>query len=58
MPSSTGQSMIIDTSSQSLSQSNTEMSDLAKAIAEAITPDDMDTNDDEETKTNYVTKHK
>ena len=34
------------------------MSDLAKAIAEAITPDDMDANDDEETKTNYVTKHK
>jgi hypothetical protein len=35
-----------------------EMSELAKAIAEAVTPEDMDSNDDEETKSNYVTKHK
>jgi hypothetical protein len=33
------------------------MSELAKAIAEAVTPDDIDSNDNEETKTNYLTKN-
>jgi hypothetical protein len=34
------------------------MSELAKAIAEAITPVDMDGDDDDETKSNYLSKHK
>lgn len=34
------------------------MSELAKAIAEAVTPMDMDLNDDEETKSSYLSKHK
>ena len=34
------------------------MSELARAIAEAVTPVDMDGDDDEETRTNYLSKHK
>jgi hypothetical protein len=37
---------------------DSEMSDLAKAIAEAVTPDDMNGDDDDETKSNYLNKHK
>lgn len=38
-------------------QPHTEMSELAKAIAEAVTPDDVDSNDNEETKSNYIAKN-
>jgi hypothetical protein len=33
------------------------MSELARAIAEAVTPEDIDANDNEEIKSNYLSKH-
>ena len=33
------------------------MSELAKAIAEAVTPEDVDSNDNEEIKSNYIAKN-
>ena len=33
------------------------MTELAKSIAEAVTPDDFDSTDNEETKSNYIAKN-
>jgi hypothetical protein len=50
--------MMVEKETPEVPEGSNEMSELAKAIAEAVTPEDMDANDDEETKSNYITKHK